>query len=558
MKNELINENSLYLRQHSNNPVAWQAYKPETLRKALKENKPLFISIGYSSCHWCHVMAHETFEDEKAAEILNKYFIPIKIDREEFPAIDKMYQFYLHATGKKGGWPLSVFALPDGRPFFGGTYFPPEQKHGLPAFKEIVTQLGELFIKTPAEAKKYADNYDKFHDKFIAFDNEYEALAEIKTTDILDIFKKMFDIEHGGVGQDAKFPNIPVMSALLNYFDDDDVAIFLKMTADKLCTTGIYDHINGGFYRYAVDRAWTVPHFEKMLYDNALNASFLLNMFELTDNILYLKVAEKTIDFILSEFNSDFGLITAMDADSLDDTGKSVEGFYYLVTQKHIEPVAEFVELHEGVINLKATTHEQYVSLEKHFEKLKVSNERVKPRKDEKVILSLNMLFCSTLLKMFEMSGKEFYMEQATALFGKLKHFLMIDDDLFRINYQGEIFGNTTLEDYAYTIKTLIDFFEVTKEKTFLGEAARFTEKAIELFYCDGIFYLDPNKKVVDTFDDSTPNPSGLIIDILENYSDLMGIAKDSQSLDFAADRLIKYAGGHPTLFASLKEYLGK
>lgn len=255
-----------------------------------------------------------------------------------------------------------------------------------------------------------------------------------------------------------------------------------------------------------MDRAWTVPHFEKMLYDNALNASFLLDMFEKTDNVLYLKIAEKTIDFILTEFNSEFGLITAMDADSQDDNGKSVEGFYYLVTEKHIEPVAEYIELHEGVINLTTTDYDKYVILEKkHFDKLKAANERVKPHKDEKVILSLNMLFCSALLKMFEMSGKEFYMEQATALLGKMKHFLVNGDELFRINYQGEIFANTTLEDYAYTIKkTILDFFEVTKEKAFLGEAASLTEKAIELFYCDGIFYLDSNKKVVDTFDDST------------------------------------------------------
>lgn len=340
--------------------------------------------------------------------------------------------------------------------------------------------------------KKYADNYDKFHDKFISHEHEYDALSEMKIEQILDIFKKMFDIEHGGIGKEAKFPNIPVMSALLNYFDDEDVSSFLTHTADKLCTSGIYDHVNGGFYRYAVDRAWTVPHFEKMLYDNALNASFLLDMFEKTDNVLYLKIAEKTIDFILTEFNSEFGLITAMDADSQDDNGKSVEGFYYLVTEKHIEPVAEYIELHEGgVINLTTTDYDKYVILEKHFDKLKAANERVKPHKDEKVILSLNMLFCSALLKMFEMSGKEFYMEQATALLGKMKHFLVNGgDELFRINYQGEIFANTTLEDYAYTIKTILDFFEVTKEKAFLGEAASLTEKAIELFYCDGIFFI--------------------------------------------------------------------
>jgi len=558
MQNELNKEKSLYLRQHAENPVAWQAYKPETIKKAIKENKPLFISIGYSSCHWCHVMAHESFEDAKTAEILNNNFIPVKIDREEYPAIDKMYQFYLHATGKKGGWPLSVFALPDGRPFFGGTYFPPEAKHSLPAFADILTQLGNLYQKTPLEAKKYADNYDKFQKKFSATEYTFENLLAMNTNSVLDVYKKMFDKVNGGIGTDAKFPNVPVLNSMMTYYDDPEISSFLIKTADKLCTTGIYDHINGGFYRYTVDSQWRVPHFEKMLYDNAQNASFLLDMFEKTDNIFYLKIAEKTIDFILSEFNTEFGLITAMDADSMDEEGKSIEGFYYLVTEKHIEPVSDNVDLHEGVINIKSADYAKYVVMESHFDKLKEANERAKPRKDDKVILSLNMLFCSTLLKMFEMSGKEFYMEQATALLVKMRHFLVDGDNLFHINYQGDIFANTTLEDYAYTIRTFLDFFEVTKERPFLADAAAFTARAMELFYCDGIFYLDENKKVVDTFDDSTPNPACVMVSILEEYAELMGMEKEQQARDFASDRFIKYAGGHPTLFASFKEYLGK
>lgn len=556
MHNELGSEKSLYLRQHMDNPVNWHPYRPETIAKAVRENKPLFISIGYSTCHWCHVMAHESFENELSAKVLNDNFIPIKVDREEFPAVDKMYQFYLHATGKRGGWPLSIFALPDGRPFFGGTYFPTEARHGLPAFKDIVTQLGKLYRETPAEAKKYADNYDKFQSKFITVEGSYEALSGMDTDSVLDVFKKLFDREFGGVGTDAKFPNIPVLSSLFSFFEDDEVAGLLKQTADRLCTSGIFDHVNGGFYRYTVDRQWHVPHFEKMLYDNALNALFLLSMFERTDNLLYLKIAEKTLDFILAEFSTPFGLIAAMDADSLNEDNMNSEGFYYMVSPEHIKPIEQYAELYEGVINVKTTDYKEYLTLEPHFEKLRKANERQKPAKDSKVILPLNMMFCSALLKMFEMSGKEYYMEQATALLGKLKHFLVNDRQVSRINYGGDIFEYATLEDYVFTIQTHLDFFEITSEKTFLKEAAVLTESALGLFYDGNVIFLDPEQKVVDTFDDSTPNPAGVLVRIMEEYAEAMGIPKEAGMLDFAADRFMKYTAGHPTLLTALRGYI--
>lgn len=558
MHNILSEQQSLYLRQHSDNPVAWQPYTEETLEMAKRENKPLFISIGYSSCHWCHVMAHETFEDPSAAEVINKYFVPIKIDREEHPEVDKRYQFYLSATGKKGGWPLSVFTLPDARPYFGGTYFPPDARHGLPAFKDIATQIGELYKNSPKEATKYADNFDNFYKKFLSAEHQHESLQDLYSADILAIFKKMMDKEYAGLGKDAKFPNTPVLNSLMEFYEDKEVQEFLIHTADKLCTSGIFDHINGGFYRYTVDRKWHVPHFEKMLYDNAQNASFLLDMYDKTHNLLYLHIAERAIDFILEEFSTEYGLISSMDADSPADGGKNVEGFYYLVSEEHVEPIKDFIELQEGVLNLKNTDYDTYIKLENHFDKLRESNEREKPNKDTKVILSQNMLFCSALLKIFEMSGKEYYMEQATALLNKMKHLHMDKTALFRINYEGEIFRAVCLEDYAQTIKTYLHFFDVTNEKIFLTEAAAFTEAAAKLFYEDGKFHLDQERTIVDTFDDSTPNSASLMVQIYDEYADYMGIPKDKTMLDFAADRLIKYAGGHPTLFTALKGYLGK
>ena len=313
---------------------------------------------------------------------------------------------------------------------------------------------------------------------------------------------------------------------MLTYYEDKEVSDFLIQTADKMCTSGIFDHVNGGFYRYTVDRQWHVPHFEKMLYDNAQNASFLLNMYARTHNLLYLHIAERTIDFVLDEFNTEYGLISSIDADSPADGGENVEGFYYLVSEEHIEPVKDHVELFEGVINLKNVDHETYIKLESHFEKLREVNERSKPRKDSKVILSQNMLFCSALLKIFEMSGKDYYMEQATALLNKMKHLHMDNTALFRINYEGDVFKSVSLEDYARQSKTYLDFFDITNERIFLTEAAAFTEAAAKLFYENGIFHLDEHRTVVDTFDDSTPNPAAMMVKIYEDYADYMGIRK--------------------------------
>ena len=559
MQNELSKEKSLYLKQHENNPVVWQAYSEEVFEKAKQLNMPIFFSIGYSSCHWCHVMAHESFENQVAAEILNKYFIPVKIDREEFPGVDKRYQFYLHATGKRGGWPLSVFTLPDGRPFFGGTYFPPKPTHGLPAFTEIVVQLGKLYRENQNEAEKYANNFDAFMQKFTSFDGKMADLEDFDFHTASEDFSKMFDAEFGGLGNDAKFPNTPVLNAMLYYYDTDlYVRDFMNLTADMLCTSGIYDHVNGGFYRYAVDRHWTVPHFEKMLYDNAQNSVFLLEMFERTDNMLYFRVAEKTIDFILHEFNTDFGLIAAMDADSLSDDGKLIEGYYYLYSENALEPVKDMITLHEGVINVNDADYENYVRLEKHFDLLKDTNTREKPLRDTKIILSQNMLFCKALIKMFEVSGKDFYLEQATALMNKMRHFHMEGGRLFRINYAGEVMHHVTLEDYAYTIDALLEFLHVTKERSFMAEASKLTRTALELFTRDGLLYLDTDKTVADTFDDSMPNPIGVFTGILLNYGDALGAEDTDKILDYTADRLMKYASGHPTLFSQFMRYINK
>lgn len=504
-------------------------------------------------------MAHETFENKVAAELINKYFVPIKVDREEFPDVDKRYQFYLQATGKRGGWPLTVFALPDGRPFFGGTYFPPKPAHGLPAFAEVTAQIARLYEDKPEEARKFADNYEKFTEKFYAVEKSFEDLQDFDFHGESEHFSKMFDAQNGGLGQGAKFPNVPVLIAMMDYYDTDlYVRDFMKLTADKLCTTGIYDHVNGGFFRYAVDRDWTVPHFEKMLYDNALNTVFLLEMYEKTENMLYFRIAEKTVDFILHEFMTDFGLIAAMDADSMADNGKLVEGYYYLLDELYIEPFKENVILNEGVITFNEADYESYMKAEQYLDGIRDTNTREKPAKDTKVIMSQNMLFCKTLLKMTEISGKDYYMEQATALLNKMRHFLTDGRTVFRINYDGDVMPHSTLEDYVFTIDTYLEFFEITKEKHFLTEAAAFAEQATSLFTENGVIYLDEDKTVSDTFDDSMPNAAGVFVDLLINRGENMGLPVEKSMLDFAADRLIKYAGGHPTLFKTFKRYCGK
>ncbi|MCA1933598.1 MAG: DUF255 domain-containing protein, partial [Calditerrivibrio sp.] len=419
--NKLEKENSAYLHEHSNNPVNWISWGDYIqLKSGSYEKKPLFISIGYSSCHWCHVMAEESFSDEEVAKFLNEHFIAIKVDKEEHPDIDKKYQLFANLIGKQGGWPLSIFADFDGRPFFAGTYFPKVEKYGMPSFMDVLKFIVGVYTNEYKKVELSCEEYENAIKKFYLFEKNIW-----KGNNFLEEFKTIFDIEKGGIRGRQKFPNIPVLNYLLEFCEKDEYVMrFLEKTADSLCTSGIFDHVEGGFFRYTVDSDWNIPHFEKMLYDNGLNLSFLSRMYSVTDKPLYYNISKRTADFILKYFLTDYGFGSSYDADSLNYDGVKQEGFYYLFDEKLIEDLtkdeAELLSnlsyFNENHIRLvKVPDENEYRNMLHIFDKLANRRKEIKklPGFDKKVIFSWNMIAISGLLDFYEVSSDEYYFNKA-------------------------------------------------------------------------------------------------------------------------------------------------
>ncbi|MGA1863194.1 DUF255 domain-containing protein [Deferribacter thermophilus] len=559
INNSLNKSKSRYLQQHKNNPVAWQVWSDETLKLAKEVNKPLFISIGYSSCHWCHVMAHESFEDEETANFLNNHFIPIKIDKEEYPEIDKKYQFYIQLIKQQGGWPLSVFTTPVGDPFYAGTYFPKEEKYGLPSFMNILNQIHKIYTENYNQIEESVSKYKGAIAQFYKIDK-----IDIRNLDLNSFIKNisdLLDFENGGLKGRNKFPNIPYLNFLLD-FHFDEFADFLIKTARKISLSGLYDHINGGFFRYCVDENWSYPHFEKMLYDNALNTIFLIKLYDKVKDPLFYHISRKTIDFILETFNTEYGLISSMDADSLDENNHMVEGYFYHLDESLIniipQDLKKYIVSKNGFIYLNdKTDYETYKKLEIYFDKISLQNKKIEPEKDNKVICSWNMLFVNALLTFAEVTGEEYYFNHAINLFNKIKTFLLSKEHIYRINYGDEIFKHETLEDYSYSINALLKLYEMTKEKDFLYYADAITKKALEKFTDDNYIYLDKNKSILDTFDDAMYSPAGLMGINLLNLSKYTSINQTSKIYSFLIDRAVKYPTGHPTLLSFIRRFLG-
>ncbi len=564
--NKLNNEYSLYLQEHKNNPVAWQPYSKEISEIAQKENKPVLISIGYSSCHWCHVMAKESFQDEATAEYINEHFIPVKVDREEFPDIDKKYQMFLQITRQMGGWPLTVFTDPDLTPFYGGTYFPKQEIQGIPAFTNVLKTVSQLYHSKDEKLDQIRNSYIKFMNRFEQVDSDFTQFQKtIENKETITNFAEKFDMENGGLEGKSKFPNVPVLDYLLFYEEDDNVINFLKKTADQLCLSSIFDHINGGFFRYCVDEKWNIPHFEKMLYDNALNANFLIDMYERTGDKLYYHISRKAIDFVLENFSTEFGLSASMNADTPDENNNFTEGHYYKITYNDFpaditdaekELITGYFILNNDILKLRPVDYDNYIKLEKVFEKLKVNNKKEKPSTDTKVILSWNMLFIKTLLDFAEITNEEYYMNMALNIFNKVKNFLTEENGaVYRIKYTQElVFNHRTLEDYAYSIETTLKIFEMTKDKHTLSLAMNQCNTMIDLFFANNIFYFDTSHSVTDTFDEAIPSALGKIYKSILYLSKITEIdEKIITSLkNFAADRVMKFPLGHPTLIKNM------
>ena len=567
--NRLAKEHSIYLQQHSKNQVQWRPWGSDAIGAARKNDKPLFISIGYSACHWCHVMADESFEDVETADIINEYFIPVKVDREEYPDLDKKYQFYMQTIRQQGGWPLSIFATSEGFPFYGGTYLPKEAKYGLPSLKQLASSLSDTYTHESKKIDNICINYKSFVSNFEFAKYTNKDFRALPYGNFIESYKEKRIINRNGLKSDTKFPNIPFLLCLVdNFYNYDGISHFLEVTAKSLCLSGIYDHIDHGFYRYTVDEDWDIPHFEKMLYDNALNAIFLIKMYKITGNKLYSHISRKTLDFIINNLNSNFGYIASFDADSMNDISQREEGFYYkikksdltLFSASDLDILNRYLILNEGVVRFKKIVDvDEYLLCEPIFDRLKsvVRRFRKPPLNDNKVIVRSWRGLARYQFVYAEVTNDDYYFKKGVNLFNNIEEHLIQGDEVYRINYDGYIFKHKCLEDYAYCINCANYIFKLTDDNHYKDTAKKLMNYVINNFYSGGKIYLDLDKEISDTFDEAMPSPFGIMVENMINLRNITGTADNLTSvIDYASDRAKRFPSGHPTVLSSLLKFL--
>ncbi|MHB0858492.1 MAG: thioredoxin domain-containing protein [Anaerolineae bacterium] len=506
MANRLAQALSPYLLQHADNPVDWYPWGEEALARARAEDKPIFLSIGYSACHWCHVMAHESFEDPGIAELLNESFISIKVDREERPDLDRVYMDAVQAMAGQGGWPMSVFLTPDGKPFHAGTYFPPEPRHGLPSFRQVLAAVRDAWQDRRAEVERGGAQVVEH----LALTAQAPARGARPTLDATVLHQaaaelvQAFDSEAGGWGAGPKFPQPMVLEFLLrqHHTTGDTKAIALvTQTLEAMARGGIYDQVGGGFHRYAVDGHWLVPHFEKMLYDNAQLARVYLHAWQVTGEALYLAIAEETLDYVAREMTGpEGGFYASQDADS-----EGEEGRYYLWTGKEVEEVlgdeaAAFATAF-GVTpsgNLEGRNILTYQgaaagrpAYAKARQALLAAREgRVHPGRDTKVLTSWNGLMLAAFAEAARVLGREDYGRIAERSGGFLLNQLRNSEGcLLHVWKEGQARLNGYLEDYAYLIDGLLELYQTTFADVWYAAARDLADQVVMRFGAEDGFY---------------------------------------------------------------------
>ena len=531
MSNMLKNETSPYLLQHSENPVNWYPWRQEAFEKARAEDKPIFLSIGYSSCHWCHVMAHESFESLKTAEILNEKFISIKVDREERPDIDSVYMSVCQAFTGSGGWPMSIFMTWDKKPFFAGTYFPPYSRNGMPGFFELLNAISSQWQNNRYKLINSADMIIKqlkmqdIHNKPVNGNPIEEAVQ---------IFSESFDSVNGGFGSAPKFPsphNLMFLTMYAYLTNNDKALHMVEKTLIQMRKGGIFDQIGCGFSRYSTDNLYLTPHFEKMLYDNALMIISYSAVYSITKNNIYLNTAEKTADYVLREMTStEGGFYSAQDADS-----EGVEGKYYTFSLKEILSVlgeeggrkfaglfdiTEAGNFESGNIPNLLKSNDLTSDLSEEIKKLyNYRKNRMKLRIDDKILVSWNSMMISALSILYRISGNEKYLNAAKISQKFIENNLCKNKRIYTSFRNGNRSGKNFLDDYAYYISALTELYNSTLNKDYLNKAEFFCSEAVKLFADNknGGFYLSEinncelfiNPK--ETFDGAVPSGNSIM-----------------------------------------------
>jgi uncharacterized protein YyaL (SSP411 family) len=508
--NRLAEATSPYLLQHADNPVEWLEWGDEAFDRAREQDRPLLVSVGYSSCHWCHVMAHESFEDDETAALMNERFVNVKVDREERPDVDAVTMEATVGMTGHGGWPTTVFMTPEARPFYAGTYFPPEPRHGMPSFRDVLTAISKTWSERRSDVERQAGRIDEALRSIASTAPSHEPLTSSVLGEAARGIARTFDHEFGGFGGAPKFPAASTLEFLLRR-DDDEALAMANATLDAMATGGMYDVVGGGFHRYSVDDRWLVPHFEKMLYDNALLASTYLHAWVVTGRGRYREVAEETVEYMLRDLAlPGGGLASAQDADT-----EGVEGLTYTWTAEEAAAVgipAEQLEPFEhGRLIVRGG-----LDMELRAHVLAIRDERVQPFRDDKALASWNGLALAAIAE----AGYRLERDDWLAAARELGEFLLgplsdTDGRLFRSVRDGRTSGHGFLDDYGNVANGLIELHVATGEVRWLLEANRLARLALELFGDDahGGFYLasaDGDPRVPRTKDlQDTPIPSG-------------------------------------------------
>ena len=492
--NRLAQETSPYLLQHADNPVDWYPWGGEAFARARAEDLPVLLSVGYAACHWCHVMEHESFEDEDTARLMNERFVPIKVDREERPDVDGLYMDAVVAMTGHGGWPMTVFLTPDGRPFYGGTYFPPEPRHGMPSFSQVLEAVSEAYRSRRGDLERQADVLVDAIRQASERAPSNEPLTSGLLSGVVPALRRVFDAREGGFGPAPKFPPASTIDLLLRLHastGDEEALSMARLTLDRMAAGGMYDLLGGGFHRYSVDARWLVPHFEKMLYDNALLASAYLHAWLVTGEERYRRVTTETLDYLLRELRlPESGLASAQDADT-----DGVEGLTFTWTEEELEAVLgerhpEWLQPFEhGRFVLRGEIPE-----EARARLLAAREQRPQPLRDDKALAAWNGLALAALAEAGSRLGREDYVEAAVAvaefLLGPLSEGRGL---LLRSFRSGEARIPAYLEDYANVANGLVELSWATGDLRWLEEARRLSSLLVKLFAdpAHGGFYVD-------------------------------------------------------------------
>ncbi len=545
--NRLIHESSPYLLQHAHNPVDWYPWGDEAFARAKAEDKPILVSIGYSACHWCHVMEHESFEDEAVAAIQNDNFINIKVDMEERPDVDQIYMNFVQMTTGRGGWPMNVFLTPEKLPFFGGTYFPPSPRYGMPGWKQILISISEAFRERRDELQESAEHIVSELKKM----SVVEPAAGSLSPEILDAafvsFTRTFDAVNGGFGGAPKFPAAMSLEFLLRYHHrtgDDKALAMVTYSLEKMARGGIYDQLGGGFHRYAVDAVWLVPHFEKMLYDNAQLIRVYLHTYQVTGDEFFKRIAVECLEYVCREMlDPSGGFYSTQDADSEGEEGK----FFVWTPEEICEVLGEDLGREFGrafdvtaggnfeghnILNIKdpAVAGEGRFAyarkrLFEHREK------RIKPFRDEKILTAWNGLMLAAFADAGGVLGDDRYLSIAKKNAGFILTELQMDGRLVRTWKEGKAKLNGYVEDYANVADGLVELFQVSGDVEYLSEAKRLADVMITEFWdaeCGGFFFTsnDHEQLVVrnkDLYDNATPSGNSVAADVLLKLAKLTG-----------------------------------